>query len=168
MNHECPITGVFHGTCLDLAGTGILILGPSGAGKSDLALRLLDQPGCGVNGQPKPAMLVADDQVILTLESGRLLARSPPALRGLLEIRGLGIVELPFRPQAALGLVVTLSDTPEIERMPEPGDLSCEILGTSLPMFRLDPRTASAPARVRAAVDSLSVKEPIVISTPQR
>jgi HPr kinase/phosphorylase len=168
MTPDSPTAGLFHGTCLDFDGTGVLILGAPGSGKSDLALRLLDQPGLGVNGRPKSAALVADDQVILAVDAGRLLARPPPALRGLLEIRGLGIIELPCQPQAALGLVVTLSDVSTIERLPESDELSCEILGRKLPLLRLDPRTASAPARVRAALDSLSVEEPIVISTLQR
>ncbi|MGH6874367.1 MAG: HPr kinase/phosphorylase, partial [Aestuariivirgaceae bacterium] len=113
-------------------------------------------------------VLVSDDQVVVTLESGTLLARPPPSIRGLLEVRGLGVVELPFKPETVLALVVTLSDVSTIERLPEPGDLVFTILGRKLPLLRLDPGIASAPARVRAALDSLPVKAPIVISTLQR
>jgi HPr kinase/phosphorylase len=167
MNPETSLTQLFHGTCIDFDGAGVLIIGPPGAGKSDLGLRLLDQPGLGVNGQAKTATLLSDDQVIVTLE-GRLLARPPPAIRGLLEIRGLGILEVPYRPQSVLALVVRLSDAAAIERLPEPEDLTFMILGQNLPLLRLDPRSASAPARVRAALDSLPVEAPIVISTLQR
>jgi HPr kinase/phosphorylase len=168
MNPEPSLTQLFHGTCVDFDGAGVLILGPPGSGKSDLALRLLDRPGLGLSGHPKTAALVSDDQVVVTLDRGRLLARPPPAIRGLLEVRGLGIVELPCHPQTVLALVVTLSDVSTIERLPEPRDLVCTILGRELPLLRLDSRIASAPARVRAALDSLPVKAPIVISTLQR
>ena len=55
-----------HGTCIALAGRGVLIRGPSGSGKSDLALRLIDTPGNGIGAAPLEARLVADDQVHLT------------------------------------------------------------------------------------------------------
>jgi HPr kinase/phosphorylase len=168
MNPEPSLTQLFHGTCIDFNGAGVLILGSPGSGKSDLGLRLLDQPGLGLSGQEKTAALVSDDQVIVTLDQGRLLARPPTAIRGLLEVRGLGILELPCRPQSVLALVVRLSDVSAIDRLPEPKDLTCMILGRKLPMVRLDPGSASAPARVRAALDSLPVEAPIVISTLQR
>jgi hypothetical protein len=65
-------------------------------------------------------------------------------------------------------LIVILSASSEIERMPQPHDLVHEILGISIPMVRLDPRSASAPARVRAALDrlySLPVHELDMVST---
>lgn len=168
MNPEPSLTQLFHGTCIDFDGAGVLILGSPGSGKSDLGLRLIDQPGLGLSGQPKTAALLSDDQVIVTLDRGRLLARPPPAIRGLLEVRGLGIVELPCLSRSVLALVVRLCDVSAVERLPEPQDLTCSILGLKLPLLRLDPRSASAPARVRAALDSLPVEAPIVISTLQR
>jgi HPr kinase/phosphorylase len=168
MNPETSLTQLFHGTCIDFEGAGVLIIGSPGSGKSDLGLRLIDQPGLGLNGKAKTATLLSDDQVVVTLDQGRLLARPPPAIRGLLEVRGLGILELPCRPQSVLALVVRLSDAAAIERLPEPEDLTFMILGQNLPLLRLDPRSASAPARVRAALDSLPVEAPIVISTLQR
>ena len=50
-----------HGTCVAIAGRGVLLRAPSGAGKSDLALRLIDAG----------ARLVADDQVELAQDNGR-------------------------------------------------------------------------------------------------
>ena len=64
-----------HGSCAARDGAAVLLLGPSGSGKSDLALRLLD----------RGFLLVADDQVLI--EDG--VARAPPPLAGLLELRGL-------------------------------------------------------------------------------
>lgn len=61
--------------------------------------------------------LVADDQVMI--EGAQLSA--PPALRGMLEIRGLGIFEaLPVAPSARLCLVVDLVPRTDVPRLPEP------------------------------------------------
>jgi HPr kinase/phosphorylase len=158
-----------HGTCVEIAEKGVLILGPPGAGKSDLALRLIDEPGNGFSRTPKAAVLVADDQVILTARARHLHARPPGTLEGLIEIRGLGVLKVCCRPKTIVRLIVTLVAASEIERMPDPDDLVHEILSIRLPMLRLDPRFASAPARVRAALDSpysLSVNEPTMVSTP--
>ena len=73
------------------------------------------------------------------------------ALRDCIEIRGLGIVRIRRRTQAALALVVDLVDGDSIERHPEDvADVA--LLGVRLPLLRLDPRSASAPARVRAGL----------------
>lgn len=162
---EPPLSCCIHASCLDIDGRGILISGPPGAGKSDLALRLIDQPGTGLTGTPAAARLVADDQVIVTALGRSLLARAPASLRGLIEIRGLGILKVPFLSQTTLGLMVVLRPTAAIDRMPEADDLVYQLLGLNLPLLRLDPQFASAPARVRAALESLSLNEPNMIST---
>lgn len=128
-----------HATCVAIDGAGVLIRGPSGAGKSDLALRLID----------RGAMLVADDQVELARRGGGLWARAPARLRGRLEVRGLGIVELPAADGAQLALVVDLSAPEEIERLPEDGRAT--VAGVELRRLRLAPFEASAPAKLRLA-----------------
>lgn len=76
---------VLHGGCVALHGQGVLITGDSGIGKSELALGLLD----------RGHRLVADDAVRLRCGPGNtLLAQCPPRLRGLLEVRGLGILDI--------------------------------------------------------------------------
>ena len=107
----------------------MLLVGASGAGKSDLLLRLLDH---GFD-------LVADDRV--DIEGG--IARSPGALAGLIEVRGLGIVRLPHLSSARLALVAALEPS---ERLPEPQ------LHLGLPLVRVDPAAASAPARLSLAL----------------
>lgn len=85
----------------------MLFRGPSGAGKSDLVLRLIGRGW----------QLVADDQVML---EGETLS-APPALRGMLEIRGLGIfTALPVVENAQLRLVVDLAARADVPRLPEP------------------------------------------------
>lgn len=129
-----------HGTCVALAGRGILLRGPSGAGKSDLALRLIDGG----------AMLVADDQTRLERDGDTLLASPPATIAGLLEVRGLGLVRLPHLASSPLHLVVDLVPAAEVERLPEPDTL--ELLGLALRRLRLAPFEASAAAKVRLAV----------------
>ena len=94
-----------HAACVEWLGAGVLIRGKSGAGKSDLALRLIDAG----------AALVADDQVLL--ENG--IASAPARLQGLLEVRGLGIVRLPFVEKTAVVLTIDLCSADEIERLPD-------------------------------------------------
>ena len=122
-----------HGSCAARAGQGVVLLGPSGAGKSDLLLRLVQ---CGF-------MLVADDQVLV--EDG--VARAPSALAGLLEVRGLGIVRLPWLERVPVRLAVELR--PSEERLPLP-ERHPELL---VPLVRVDPFAASATACVLLALD---------------
>ena len=86
----------------------VLLLGRSGAGKSDLALRLM----------ALGAELVADDRSDIFVARGRLWAKSPAAIAGLLEVRGVGIIKLPFTEKAPIGLVARLGKPPK--RLPEP------------------------------------------------
>jgi HPr kinase/phosphorylase len=96
-----------HGSCVARAGAAVLVLGPPGSGKSDLVLRLIGRGW----------MLVADDQVLV---DGRAVA-PPPSLRGLLEVRGLGIFEgLPVAEGAALALAVDLVPPEGVTRLPLP------------------------------------------------
>lgn len=148
-----PEQALIHGTCLAIGGDGVLLVGKPGSGKSDLALRLIDQPGSGISGTRRAAMLVADDQVLIRRQDGALVASAPAALKGKLEIRGLGIAELPVEAEARLRLAVRLTPAAEIERLPDLGSARMEILGTGLPLILLDPQSASAPARLRAALD---------------
>lgn len=121
-----------HGSCAARDEYGVLLLGPSGSGKSDLLLRLIDYGFA----------LVADDRVCI--EDG--LARAPDCLAGLLEVRGLGIIQWPFIKETRLALAVQLAKAP---RMPSPARHS----ETALPLVEIDPAECSAPVRVALALD---------------
>lgn len=93
-----------HATVVLVGGLGVLIRGASGAGKSRLALDLVDL--ARLSGFD--AALVADDRVILSVTHGRLVARAPGRLAGLVEERGVGIRSVPFEPAAVVRAVVDL------------------------------------------------------------
>lgn len=135
--------GVAAGTGAGAAGAspaGVLLRGASGAGKSDLALRLIDSG----------ATLIADDRTVLRCHAAAVLLFSPEAIRGRLEVRGLGIVPVDHVEAVPLALVIDLADSDAIERMPAP---RCEtLLGIVIPAIALDPFESSAPAKVRLAV----------------
>jgi len=126
------MTRRLHASCAAHEGDGVLLLGPSGAGKSNLLLRLLD----------RGFVLVADDQV----EIRDNVAAPPESLAGLIEVRGLGILRLPYLDHAILRLAVQLQRD---DRMPEAkhfGDIH-------LPMVYVDPDAAAAPQIVALALD---------------
>jgi len=129
-----------HGTVVAVEGRGILLRGAPGAGKSDLALRLI----------ALGAELVADDQVDLTVEVGALVARVPPTIAGLIEVRGLGIRSVPYRPDAVLALVVDLVAADEVERLPDPAFALLE--GCLVPLASLDAFAASTPLKLLLAL----------------
>ncbi len=140
-----------HGTCVAVGTRGVLLIGRPGSGKSDLALRLIDQPGRGTGGDLVTTRLVADDQVMVRRSGSRLMASAPPALKGLLEVRGLGLLSSPALEEVVLRLVLRLVPGGEPERMPGPDFEDLEVLGISLPVLEIDPFKASAPAKVRSA-----------------
>jgi serine kinase of HPr protein (carbohydrate metabolism regulator) len=125
---------------------GVLLLGDSGAGKSDLALRLI----------ALGAELVADDRVDLFVTRGRLRARAPHAIRGLIEIRGLGIVEIPYTEQVRVALAAQLVRK-TAERLPR-HDVYVPPAGVALPasarppLIRIAAFEISAPQKLIAAV----------------
>jgi HPr kinase/phosphorylase len=121
-----------HGSCVSRDSDGVLLLGPPGSGKSDLVLRLLS----------RGFQLVADDQVLV--ENG--VARPPPSLAGLLEVRGLGILRLAHLAEARLVLVAELGIP---ARLPEPRRHP----SLDLPLVVIDAFAASAPEHVTLALN---------------
>jgi HPr kinase/phosphorylase len=132
-----------HATSVALGENCVLLRGPSGSGKSDLALRLIDGG----------AVLVADDQTRIAPRDGQIVAAAPPAIAGLIEARGVGLLSVDYRAEAVARLVFDLVPGGPVERLPEPETV--EYFGIEIPLLRLDPFTPSAAAKVRLAVASL-------------
>lgn len=131
-----------HGSLVMYHGAGVLITGASGSGKSDLALRLIHEGG----------QLVSDDQVMISKTDLGLVATAPQYIRGLLEIRGIGVIRMETAPQGKVDLVVSLmDDLNEMERMPvSQTQTICDI---DVPKWDLYPFEASATAKVKKIVD---------------
>lgn len=105
-----PFTAI-HGVLVDIYGVGVLIIGQSGVGKSETALELVK------NGH----RLVADDSVEIRQEDyDSLIGNSPPLIEHLLEIRGLGIINVmtlfgagSVRSKKRISLVINLENWDE-------------------------------------------------------
>ena len=74
-----------HAGLMDVYGVGIMLMGDSGVGKSETALELVK----------RGHRLVADDVVeIHKLSDNQLMGQSPEVIRHMMEIRGLGIIDV--------------------------------------------------------------------------
>ena len=104
-----------HASAVVLGDRGIVITGESGSGKAQLAMALLDH--ARANGHF--ARLVADDQLFLMAYGGRVLCSAPPAISGLIEVRGLGPHAIAYESRAPVDLLVRLVDPAIAERFPE-------------------------------------------------
>jgi serine kinase of HPr protein (carbohydrate metabolism regulator) len=138
------VTGAptIHATAVLTGAKALLIRGESGSGKSHLALRLIM---CGLLPL---ARLIGDDRVHAEARGGRLLVRPARELAGLIEVRGLGIQQLPYEPVAVAGLVIDL--VPDADRLPDPAALTANIAGISLPRLALPAGGDPLPAVLAA------------------
>ena len=118
-------TPTVHASAVLVGARAVLIRGPAGAGKSRLALGLIEAAQTGLL---RFACLVADDRVHLEPCHGRLLARPPAALAGMIEMRGIGIRRLEHEPVAVVGLVVDLA-ADDAERLPAASEAVISGLG---------------------------------------
>ena len=129
---------LLHASAVAIGMHAVLLTGASGRGKSDLALRLID----------RGARLIADDQVQLSLDGIRLLAATPASIAGLIELRGVGLVQLPWTSGVPVALFVDLDAAPQ--RLPLP--LHRVLLGHALPVVALAAFEASASIKVEHAL----------------
>ncbi len=131
-----PTTTV-HGVLLDVFGVGVLILGKSGIGKSECALDLI------IRGH----RLVSDDVVkVIQTEPTTLFGTSFSLIKNLMEIRGLGIINIrdlfgveAIRKRKKIDLIVELVDWLSIEK-PERLGLDhkfTKLLGVDMPFIRI-------------------------------
>lgn len=127
-----------YATCISIKKAGILLLGKSGMGKSDLALRLIENKG---------AVLVADDRTDICLKDGTIYAYAPDNIKGLLEVRGVGIVKIPYIEDIPVKMAVELVDSAEkVERMPEAEFFKFK--GCRIPLIKLCAFEVSAADKI--------------------
>ena len=104
---ETPFDSAVHATCIAMQDRGLLVLGAAGSGKSALALQMI----------ALGAALVADDRVLLSDQGGSLMATAPDPIAGLIEARGVGVLNAPAFTRASIRLVVSM-DHVETDRIP--------------------------------------------------
>lgn len=131
-----------HACAVDIAGSGVLIEGPAGSGKTSLAFGLVEQARL----RGLEAAIVADDRTVLARSGENLVASPAPAIAGLAEIRGHGVVRIDHRPQTVLRLAVRLVDDSEVERMPE--QAAATIDGVVLPLVLAPIRHEAGAVRI--------------------
>ncbi len=101
------------------------------------------------------AELVADDQVELTADRFGLWATAPARIAGLLEVRGIGILRLPYQRQMPVRLVVELLPSDAlVERLPEPAAFVA--LDRSIPKIALHALLPSAPTKILFALRAMA------------
>jgi serine kinase of HPr protein (carbohydrate metabolism regulator) len=137
-----------HGTCVAFGWRAALLRGPSGAGKSDLALRFMSLPA---EADDAP-LLVADDQVLIEAKDGALTTSCPRTIAGKIEVRGIGIVEVPFAAKAKLVLACDLVEEKNVPRLPPEPWQRALIAGVAIPTLKLAPFALSAPLKLKMAL----------------
>ena len=131
-----------HSTSVVIDDNGVLILGDSGSGKSDLALRLIDSG----------ATLISDDISICRKNLNNIYLYCPPEIKGLLEVREIGVITVPFVERIKLRLVVNLKSNNN-ERFPK--ESSFRILGIKIPIINIEGKNSSAVAKIKVKLNEI-------------
>ena len=130
-----------HANCISIDGQGVLILGPSGSGKSSLSLKLI-----GLGGQ-----LVSDDKTILKRKKKSILASCPLPIRGQIEARGIGVLQMTTIEVVKLSFVIDLEHQTN-KRLPAFKNYS--VLGINLRLIYHSPIDAFPEAIYHLALNS--------------
>lgn len=117
--------------CVAVNGRGVLIECREGEGRVNLALRMID----------RGAVLVADVQTICLRRDNGLLASAPAGAAGRIEVRGLGILEMPHAEHVPVDLLIVLLDAGP--RFPE-DKRTRTIAGVDVPALALSASDAAA------------------------
>lgn len=133
-----PPDEIVHASCVAIGGRGVLLAGKSGSGKSDLALRLID----------RGAVLVSDDYTELRGVGDSLLAQAPATIAGKIEMRGIGILDMPAAASVPVCLYADLDRAPG--RMPEAETI--RLAGLDIPLIALSALEPSAPIKLEYAL----------------
>lgn len=140
-----------HATLIQLSGFGVLLRGHSNSGKSSIALRLIDEAELS----RMTCHLIADDQVILSLNEGRLIGGAPDNLFGKIEMRGVGIINVDARRDCMIDLVVDLTPHQSFERMPDESLDYATIAGIATRRIHIAERNPDAPTIIKMALKTI-------------
>lgn len=152
---------LIHGVFMNIYGKGVIIKGDSGVGKSEIALELIK----------RGHQLIADDAIELYHIGQSIMGRAPKVLKNLLEIRGIGVIDVAqmfgagsVLPKDNVDLVIQLNrwlPSREYTRIGlEEDDAREEILEVSIPKI-IVPVTGgrSMGVIIEAAVTNMQLKE---------
>ena len=152
---------LIHGVFLNIYGKGVVIRGDSGIGKSEIALELIK----------RGHLLIADDAIELYHIGQNIVGRAPEVLRNLLEIRGIGVIDVSkmfgvasILPKDNVDLIIQLDrwlPSREYTRIGvEEDDVTEEILSIQIPKIAV-PVTGgrSMSAIIEAAVMNMQLKD---------
>ena len=148
------------GDMMVVYGKGVLITGESGMGKSEIAMELVR------DGQ----VLVADDRVDVQKIHNNLYGHAPELLRGMLEIRGIGIIDVErmfgankLAKRHRIDLVINLvryDASEEYERIGDELTSYTRIMGVSIPAMSLPVSPGrSMCALIETAVSNFILKQ---------
>ena len=136
------------GSMVDILGVGVIVRGESGIGKSECVLALIE----------RGYSLVSDDVTRVTLLEGRdLIGTSPELTRNHMEVRGIGIINVPamfgirsIRTEKRVDLVVTLKTWNEVGNVDRVGieEEKTKILGLEIPHITIPVRPGRDIARL--------------------
>lgn len=148
-----------HASLVEIYSTGVLIMGESGIGKSETTLELIK----------KGHKLVSDDRVNITFVRDSLYGEAPELISGVMEIRGIGIVDVgrifgvnslvkKIKISYAINLVHLRPDEP-FDRLGNSIQY-LNILGHNIPMLNLPVSGARSMAEIiEVAVTNLKLKD---------
>jgi serine kinase of HPr protein (carbohydrate metabolism regulator) len=122
-----------HASAVAIGETGVVIRGPSGCGKSSLVMDLV----FATERMGRFASLVGDDRIDLDNRGGRLIARGHRLVLGMVEKRGLGILNVPHERAVVVGLVVDIVAPQEAVRFPDPEHNHVVLCGVQVPVLAL-------------------------------
>ena len=153
LEEELAEETTLHGVCLEVFGVGVLLRGKSSIGKSETALELIN----------RGHRLVADDAVIIKKVEGGLKATCPELTQHLMEIRGIGILDIQhlfgvgsIRLEQFVELGVELEEWDESKEYDRIGadEEYVDILGIKVPMVIIPVR----PGRNISAIIEIAAK----------
>ena len=132
-----------HATSVAIEDNGLAIFGDPGSGKSDLALRLIDSG----------ATLISDDITVFSKLEKNINLFGIENTKGLLEVREVGIITVPYVEGIKLKLVVRLTDK-VIERIPKKNQIN--LLGLKFPKLEINGKNSSSVAKVKVKLNEIN------------
>ncbi|QHX36317.1 HPr(Ser) kinase/phosphatase [Spiroplasma sp. BIUS-1] len=159
-DYFAPLTEV-HASCINIFGKGVLLIGESGIGKSEITLDLVKANH----------LFVGDDRIVITKKSNELYGKSHEILKNLVEVRGIGIVDVSqtngyqvILEKTKIDLVIELTQFKKngIDDSERLGNTFAgyEILGVDIPYIKIPVSSGrNIPNIIEAAVAKLKIKQ---------